>query len=164
MFEKVDHTEAVGKVHEILSRAWSSGNNFRIEVEDNGVVVYCPSEVSIGSLEAITNNLDKLEFPVTFVGTQNVSIHYAFDPVNDPKHINRFFKQYMSGCKNISLNLRFRSFKEMRKIDFTKLLPGLNVTYRVGDQSSKYQNFKPQRITVWVTNQDGTKEYTCIDY
>jgi hypothetical protein len=106
--------------------------------------VYCPSEVSIGSLEAITNNLDKLPFPVTFVGTQNVSIQYAFDPVNDPKHINRFFKQYMPGCKNISLNLRFRSFKEMRKIDFTKLLPGLNVSYRVGDQSSKYQSlFEP---------------------
>ena len=70
----------------------------------------------------------------------------------------------MPGCKNISLNLRIRSFKEMRKIDFTKLLPGLNVSYRVGDQSSKYQYFKSQRITVWVTNQDGTKEYTCIDY
>ena len=140
-------------MHEILSRAWSSGNNFRIR-EDNGVVVYCPSEVSIGSLEAITNNLDKLEFPVTFVGTQNVSIHYAFDPVNDPKHINRFFKQYMPGCKNISLNLRFRSFKEMRKIDLE--VARLERQLSCGRPVKKYQNL-PQRLQSGSLTRTGLK-------
>ena len=152
LFERVDNKNAIVKVHDVLSRAWSTGNNFRIEVEENGVVVYCPSEVNIGALERLTMDLDKLPFRVTFTGAQQVNIQYAFDPVDDPKYINQFFKQYMPGCKNIRLNLRFRSFKEMRKIDFTQLLPGLMVDYRVGDQTSKYQQFKKNHITVWVTN------------
>lgn len=119
LFERVDNKDAIVKVHDVLSRAWSTGNNFRIEVEENGVVVYCPSEVNIGALERLTMDLDKLPFRVTFTGAQQVNIQYAFDPVDDPKYINQFFKQYMPSCKNIRLNLRFRSFKEMRKIDFT---------------------------------------------